>query len=100
MKKKKSSLLNERKTMSKIDEIIKKAMELKEHDIEQCPETAIYKFTVGDNITRLACSFHFDFLLENNGKNKHFEYKKLNYVEQSYNHCCECMQLKEQEGGG
>lgn len=85
--------------MAKIDEIIRKAMELKGHNIEQCPETALYKFTVGGNVTRLACSFHFDFLLKNNGKNKHFEYKKLSKEELSFLHNCECFQLKEQKGG-
>lgn len=87
------------KIVSKLDEIIRKAMELKEHNVEQCQGTAIYKFTVGDNVTRLACSFHFKFLFENNRKNNLFEYKKLFKKELSYNHSCECLQLKEQKGG-
>lgn len=86
--------------MSKIDEIISKILkESYNTRLEQCPALAIYKFTVGDGLTRLACDFHLNFLKEHNKNSKAFEYKKLIEIELSYNHRCECLQFKEGKEG-
>lgn len=86
--------------VDKINEILDNYVKEKfKKMLERCDSLAVYKFTFGDNVTRIACNFHMDFLIETNRDNKGFEFKLLEPDELSYGHKCECLQFKEGKGG-